>query len=212
MKPDLIPPLTVIRRWRTTLLLAGAAGLLCAQGAPPPGGGGPNGAGGPGGDGLGPMSPEHLTERLREPRISEALKLSEAQLKRIDQIGYEAEKRMIDLHGDLQRAQLDMKQALQNDTFDAPAVHALAEKWSALHAKVLLARFEAVIEIRQVLSADQWRTLRTLGRERQMERRQERRGERGASAPDDGSRGDHRRMQREGRQAPPPSGDAPPQD
>ena len=137
MKLALISPHPMIRRWRMAVVLAGAASLLWAQGGPPPGSGGANGAGGPGGDGLGPMSPEHLTERLREPRVSEALKLTEAQLKRLDQIGYDAEKRMIDLHGDLQRAQLDMKQAMQSDSFDAAAIHALAEKWSALHAKGL---------------------------------------------------------------------------
>lgn len=211
MKLDLISPLPVIRRWRTVLVLAGAAGLLCAQGGPPPGGGS-QGAGGSGGDGLGPMSPEHLAERLREPRVSEALKLSDAQLKRLEQIGYDAEKRMIDLRGDLQRAQLDMKQAMQSDTFDATAVRALAEKWSALHAKVLLARFESLIEIRKVLTTDQWRTLRTLGRERNLERGQERRGARGPGAPGEGPRGNRRQMRRDGRQPPPSAGDAPPQD
>ena len=212
MKLALISPHPMIRRWRMAVVLAGAASLLCAQGGPPPGGGGPNGAGGPGGDGLGPISPEHLTERLREPRVSEALKLTDAQLKRLDQVGYDAEKRMIDLHGDLQRAQLDMKQAMQSDSFDAAAIHALAEKWSALHAKVMLARFESVIEIRKILTADQWRTLRSMGRERQLERGQERRGVRGSDAQEESPRGGRRQMRRDGRQPPPATDSAPPQD
>ncbi len=208
MKLDPVLSFPVFRRWRMALVLAGAAGLLCAQGGPPPEGGGHLG----GGDGLGPMSPEHLSERLREPRVSEALKLSDSQLKRLDQIGYDAEKRMIDLHGDLQRTQLDMKQALQSDAFDAAAVRALAEKWSAMHAKVLLARFESVIEIRKVLTAEQWHTLRSLGRERMLERRQELRGRTRGASRHEGPRRYPSPMRRDGHQPPPPSGDAPPQD
>ena len=181
-------------RWLALILLAGLSGLLAAQSPPPeggpnggPGGGGPGGPGGPGGM-EGGLSPEHLVDRLRDPEIRAQLKITDAQMTKLDTVSYQTEKSMIDLKGERQLVQLDLKRMLNADRFDSAAAAALTEKLVSVEGKMVRARLTALFEARRIFSDEQWQKLRNIGMQRMMNRMENRR-------PGDGQRpGGNRRM------------------
>jgi Spy/CpxP family protein refolding chaperone len=170
-------------RWLALILLAGLSGALLAQapeGVPRPPDGGPGGehggpGGGPGGGPEAGLSPERLVERLRDPAMRSELKISDAQMSRLDTLSYQTEKSMIDLKGERQLVQLDLKRLLNADHYDASASAALTEKLVAVEGKMIRARLTALFEARRIFTDEQWQKLRSMGMQRMMERMQNRR-------------------------------------
>jgi Spy/CpxP family protein refolding chaperone len=190
------------------ILLAGLSGALLAQA---PEGGPRSPDGGPGGEHGGPvggpeagLSPERLVDRLRDPAMRTELKISDDQMTRLDNLSYQTEKSMIDLKGERQLIQLDLKRLLNSDRFDSSAAPALTDKLVLVEGKMIRARLSALFEARRIFSDEQWQKLRNLGLKRMMDRMQNR--QQGDGPQGEGRRpGGNRRMRGGGNtQMPPP--------
>jgi periplasmic protein CpxP/Spy len=192
-----------------SILLASSA---LAQG---PGGGGM----GPGGGGPGfgqhrppfekAMGPGGDHGRWwNNPKVIDALKLTDAQRKEMDANLLAHRERLVDLHANLQKAELEMEPLMGDDQPNEAKILAEIDKVAAARAELEKANARFLLGIRAKLTPDQWKALKQLQADRQ-KHMQERGGWQGRDGRDgrDGKgpdgQGQHHRM------PPPPPGNAP---
>jgi Spy/CpxP family protein refolding chaperone len=125
------------------------------------------------------------------PHLVERIELGEEQREMIKGMVYEHVRRMIDLSADVERAELDLADRVDQSDFDADTVRAAFVAFQKARQRLESERFEMLLSVRQVLSIEQWRELQKLRRE--FERR----------------RPDHPRGNRRPGQMKPPAGERP---
>ncbi len=110
------------------------------------------------------------------PRLVRRLGLTERQRERIRTLVYEHAQRMVDLNADVRHAELELERQVSGDAVDPDAARrafdALVKARTALERE----RFELLLAVRQVLTPEQWETLKR-AREALRERRARRRDE-----------------------------------
>jgi periplasmic protein CpxP/Spy len=94
------------------------------------------------------------------PRISEQLKLTDDQRKAMDQILYDHRAKLIDLHANLEKAELAMQQLMSADQPDQKAMEAQIDKVVAARGDLERANSRFLLDIRMKLTPDQWKQLR----------------------------------------------------
>lgn len=147
------------------------------------------GPGGPGSMGMGHGFADHrppfekaMGDQGRwwnNPRMIERLKITDDQRKAMDQILYQHREKLIDLHANLERAELAMEPLMSADQPDRAAIAAQIDKVVAARADLEKANSLFLLDIRLKLTSDQWKQLK--------EMRMEHRG-----MMDHGGRMDHR--------------------
>ncbi len=175
-----------------SVLMAG--GLAVAQGT----GGGP-GMGGPFGEHRPPIERAFRFENSRgqfwnNPRIVEALKLTDDQRKAMDGILQDHRMTLIDLRASLEKAELAMQPLMRADDPNETAILAQIDKIAQARAELEKANARFLLAIRSKLTADQWKQVQQFREDREG---QWQRGERGAD----------RQFHRQ--QGPPPAGGQP---
>ncbi|MCJ7442683.1 MAG: periplasmic heavy metal sensor [Thermoanaerobaculaceae bacterium] len=161
-------------RWFLGAGLLLAAGVVAAQPM-----GGPMG-GAPMGRGMGvPMG--RWWER---PKVVEQLNLTADQTQRLEAITLDQARTMVDLKGAVEKAEIELRAASDAEPFNARRVRDAFGVLIQARTKLETQRFEMLLKTREVLTADQWRTLRDLLRERRMEK-----GKGGPPAGEDPGRG-----------------------
>ena len=107
-------------------------------------------------------------------RLVERIGLSEAQQSAIGTLVFEHTRRMIDLNAALKKAELDLADLVERDTFDATAVRKAFNRFQDARRQLENERFEMLVAVRENLSAEQWNQLleirRMLDRERDSRR------------------------------------------
>ncbi len=98
------------------------------------------------------------------PRVVEYLHLNEQQQDQIDGLVYEHARKMIGLNADLEKAKLALAQQVDSTKFEATKVRAAFEVFQTARRKLETERFEMLLSVRQVLSAEQWEQLGALKR------------------------------------------------
>lgn len=102
------------------------------------------------------MPPGRWWER---PRVVSELGLTADQRRTLDEVALAHAKTMVDLKGEVEKAELDVRVAADAEPFEAQRVRdafaVLQQKRSRLETE----RFEMLLKVRQVLSAEQWRKL-----------------------------------------------------
>ena len=100
------------------------------------------------------------------PRIAAELGLSDEQRHSLDGVALAHAKTMVDLKAEVEKRELDLRAAAGDEPFDAKRVReafaVLQQRRTALEQE----RFELLLKVREVLSAEQWRKLAGLARER----------------------------------------------
>ncbi len=96
------------------------------------------------------------------PRLVEEIGLSEAQREQIRTIVYEHVRRMVDLKADMERAGLDLKERVGREVLDVDAVRKAHEAFLAARMALERERFELLLAVRQVFTAQQWERLERL--------------------------------------------------
>jgi Spy/CpxP family protein refolding chaperone len=164
---------------KTSLLIAASFFMAIpafAQGGPPPGGPngpppqghmhamndrGPKGVHGHGQDMRGPMG------RLlppgtwwRNPEVVKAIGLSPEQQKKIDDVFLQSRMHLIDIHAALEKEQLELEPLLNANPIDQGRALAQVSKIADGRAEVEKADAKMLLNIRAVLTADQWTKLR----------------------------------------------------
>jgi Spy/CpxP family protein refolding chaperone len=111
------------------------------------------------------MPPGRWWER---PRIASEIGLSDEQRSTLDGVVLDHAKAMVDLKADVEKAELDLRGAADREPFDAKSVRsafaALLQKRTRLEQE----RFELLLRVREVLTAEQWKKLTRFVRDRPM--------------------------------------------
>ncbi len=113
------------------------------------------------------------------PQVADQLALTAEQKARLETLSIENARGMIDLKATVEKAELDLRAAAEAEPFDATKVRAAFRDMQQARTRLENERFEALLRVREVLNAEQWRQLRGLTRDAVRERVQERRGGQG---------------------------------
>lgn len=166
-----------------------AAGVAMAQGPGP----GPGGADGPGfGMHRPPMeramgAREGFGRWWNNPKIVEKLKLTDDQRKAMDQIFQEHREKLVDLRGNVEKAEIEMEPLVRADQPNEQAVLAQIDKVAQARAELEKANARFLFALRAKLTPDQWKQVQDF-RQNHEGMRRDFRGQRGRK-PGDG--GDH---------------------
>jgi len=182
-------------------LVLAVAGVLMA--------GGFAGAQGPGGPGMGGGFAEHRPpmeqafglaggQFWNNPNVVKQLNLTDDQRKAMDGILQDHRMKLIDLHANLERAEVAMGPLMKADTPDRGAIEAQIDKVVQARAALEKANSQFLLDLRMQLKPEQWNQLKTMRQDR-MERRWQR----------DGGRPGLRGPGMRGRGVPLPEGEAP---
>jgi len=116
------------------------------------------------------------------PRLAEHIGLSEAQQDQIRDVVFTHAKRMIDLKAELEKAGLDLADSVHQEVFDADSVRAAHAVFQTARRKLENERFEMLLEVRQILTYEQWRKIENLKQRIQQNRMEQHRpGARGGT-------------------------------
>ncbi len=108
-------------------------------------------------------------------RVVDQVGISAEQQAEISEVVYERARRMIDLKADVDKAGLDLAAAVDEAEFDAAAVREAHQTFQNARRSLENERFEMLLEVRQILSGEQWQKIRELRRRFQQNRGQQRR-------------------------------------
>jgi periplasmic protein CpxP/Spy len=155
----------------TAFLIAvlGTSSLLLAQTPPPPGPGAPR-------------APKTFEKRIivhggmgmrgemgkwwREPEISKKLQLSEGQIAQLDQIFYDHRVKLIDHGAEMEKQDLKLQSLLDADQPDEGQIGSQVDLVLAARGKLEREYTFMNLDLRKVLSLDQWRQLKSIRGER----------------------------------------------
>lgn len=149
-------------------LVAGSLGFAQAPGPGPVPSGGP---GGPGDHGWGrpPMEhtfhDEHFGRWWNNPRLAQAISLTDDQKKKMDDIFQQHRLKLVDLHANLEKQQILMGPMIEADSPNESQVLAQIDKIAQARADLEKADAHMLFEIRKVLTADQWQKLKAWHKE-----------------------------------------------
>ena len=155
---------------KTILTVAAALAAVTAAGA--------QGFGGGPGAGPGPMMNRPPMERVlgsmgmggrgwwNNPRMIEQLKLTDDQRKAMDAILLQHREKLIDLRGNLEKAELAMQPLMSADTPNDAAIIAQIDKVVAARAELERANARFLLAIRDKLTADQWKQIQSVRTDR----------------------------------------------
>lgn len=136
------------------------------------------------------------------PKVVDRLKLTDDQRKAMDQILLQHRETLIDMHANVQKAELAMEPLMSADQPNESAILAQIDKVAQARAELEKANARFLLELRGKLNPDQWKDLQAM----RSERRQ------GAAPGPDGRSQWRNHNGRGNRQGPPPgSPDANPQ-
>ncbi len=113
-----------------------------------------------------------------DQRLAERVGLSAEQQQQIRDLVYEGARRMIDLKAAVDLAGLDLAEVVNSSDFDPQVVREAYAVFQTARKKLENERFEMLLDVRQVLTTEQWQKLQELKRRMQQMRQQRRPGER----------------------------------
>ena len=113
-----------------------------------------------------------------DQRLADRVGLSAEQQQQIRDLVYEGARRMIDLKAAVDLAGLDLAEVVNSSDFDPKAVRASYAAFQTARKKLENERFEMLLDVRQVLTTEQWQKLQEVKRRMQQMRQQRRPGER----------------------------------
>ena len=131
------------------------------------------------------------------PKIAEKLKLTDDQRKSMDQIFQEHREKLVDLRGNVEKAEIEMEPLVRADQPNEQAVLAQIDKVAQARAELEKANARFLFALRAKLTPDQWKQVQEF-RQNHEGMRREFRGDRMGRGKGPGDGGDHA--------APPPPG------
>ena len=94
------------------------------------------------------------------PAVKDKLQLTLDQTEKINKIWIEHRKHIIDTRGEIEKTYLDLESLMDQPTVDKQEGYRLAERLGQLQAQQAEARIKMTVDIRQILSADQFQNLK----------------------------------------------------
>jgi Spy/CpxP family protein refolding chaperone len=109
-----------------------------------------------------------------DQRVVGRIGLTDKQQVRIREVVYQHARRMIDLKADVDKAGLDLAGTVDQRDFDPAPVRAAFAHFQAARHKLETERFEMLLEVRQILTYEQWQRIEEMKRRLQQMRSQQR--------------------------------------
>ncbi len=106
----------------------------------------------------------------RAPDLRQRLSLTDEQARRVEQIMAARRERTERTRIALGRARLDARELLLEATPDRRRAEQIARRIGELQGQLVLARLETAIELKQVLTPQQWQRLQSMREQRMNER------------------------------------------
>lgn len=122
------------------------------------------------GSALAQMPEVPLGNWWKRPRVVEQLRLTPDQQQRLDDVFAKKRRSFIDLKADVERRSLDVEELLAKKDADPKRVATAVDALEEAKGRLGRARTMMIVEMKNVLTADQWQTI--------LERREEWRAER----------------------------------
>jgi len=116
-----------------------------------------------------------------DQRVASRIGLTEEQQGQIRDVVFAHARRMIDLKADVDKAGLDLASSVDQRVFDPAPVRAAYAVFQTARQKLENERFEMLLEVRQVLTYEQWRKIEEIKRRMQQMRSERSPGARGQS-------------------------------
>ena len=110
-----------------------------------------------------------------DQRLVNRIGLTEEQQALIRDVVFEHARRMIDLKADVDKAGLDLAGTVDQRDFDPTPVRAAYAVFQTARHKLENERFEMLLEVRQILTYEQWQKIEEIKRRMQQMRSQQRR-------------------------------------
>jgi Spy/CpxP family protein refolding chaperone len=111
-----------------------------------------------------------------DERVVNRMGLTDQQQEQIRDVVFEHARLMIDLKADFDKAGLDLAASVDQEVFDPVPVRAAHAQFQTARQKLENERFEMLIEVRQVLTYEQWQKIQEIKRRIQQNREQRRPG------------------------------------
>ncbi|MGH9492633.1 MAG: Spy/CpxP family protein refolding chaperone [Terriglobales bacterium] len=121
----------------------------------------------PGAAPRGPMPPPELGKWWKNSEVVEQLKLTDAQIKQIEDTFLEHRLKLIDLHAEVERQEARLQPLIEADQPDEAKVSAQIDLVIAARGKLEKANTMMMLAIRKVLTVEQWKKLQAIQQERQ---------------------------------------------
>jgi Spy/CpxP family protein refolding chaperone len=126
--------------------------------------------GGPMGGGMrGPMGVP-MGRWWESPKVVEQLGLTPEQAQKLEAVTLDQARTMVDFKSAVEKAEIDLRAASDAEPFNTKRVRDAFGALLQARTKLETQRFEMLLKTREVLTADQWRKLRELAREKRLER------------------------------------------
>ena len=93
------------------------------------------------------------------PRLVNHIGLTDEQQDQIREVVYQHARRMIDLKADVDKAGLDLAESVDQQEFDAAPVRAAYAVFQTARKKLENERFEMLLEVRKILTYEQWQKI-----------------------------------------------------
>jgi Spy/CpxP family protein refolding chaperone len=123
-------------------------------------------------------------------RVIQRIGLTEDQQKAIGDLVYEHAMRMIDLNAGLKKAEFELADLVDRDTFDADAIRKAFAGFQAAKDRLEYERFEMLLAVRAELTSAQWKELLEIRRYLEQRRENRRPGDGAPNRrPPDGASG-----------------------
>ena len=103
------------------------------------------------------------------PRIAGRLGVTPEQVSKLNAATYPHAKTMVDLKASVDKATLDLQAASETEPFEAERARAAFGALQQARQRLEAERFEMLLKVRAILTADQWSRLQELVRERREE-------------------------------------------
>ena len=95
-------------------------------------------------------------------RLIERVGITEDQRQQIKDLVYEHAHRMIDLNADVKRAELELANLVAQQQFDVDGVRVAFAEFQKARQALELQRFEMLLSVRELLTAEQWQTIQDI--------------------------------------------------
>ena len=109
-------------------------------------------------------------------KVAKDIGLNDGQIRKIEELSFQAEKEKIDLRHEVQKARLELKQVLSQEKVSEAAAFALLERISGIQLKIKKNRVGLMLKVRGLMTLEQWEKLELFQAERMRERREKRFG------------------------------------
>ncbi len=104
------------------------------------------------------------------PFVAGQLGLSADQVKQLDSTTYAFARRMVDLKGAVEKAQIDLRAAAEAEPFAPGNVRQAFAVVQQARTRLEMERFDMLLKVREVLTPDQWGKLQQLARARRAQK------------------------------------------